>query len=431
MEVKGTSINKTERIDVYQNNEFPLKYRKFLRVVSESSELLNSTTEFKVPAINLEGDEYALLQNEKIMGVIESTVIEWRYKMQEIIEELRSRSTQGEGPLAEIEYWRDRTASLSRLVEQVAQPQIKRVLYLYALKERIPPNSVFEMLHRCYFEATDNTKLLALVERYFKIITYGTNLDDIIESLCPLMQALQMIWIISPYFNKEDRMTVIFERIAWCLCDRISKMLTPQELFNLPLEKMIVQIKSGRRLLESWKSTYMARRADIEASGREYRWEFDKKRLFAKSDYMIGVCNDMEDVVNIVKEYKTMFGPEIKSMFSNQKHFDLLTENVMGLLKPFKSLQFDPFLIENKSTWLNQMTQFRMEVMALDTDAKSCLEDSFRTLHSSSKAFRVLQRLLENHPRKEIAQLFEERYTDILDRYDKELRLIETTFTEG
>ncbi|VDM35522.1 unnamed protein product [Hydatigera taeniaeformis] len=52
-------------------------------------------------------------------------------------------------------------------------------------------------------------------------------------------------------------------------------------------------------------------------------------------------------------------------------------------------------------------------------------------MHSSSKAFRVLQRLLENHPRKEIAQLFEERYTDILDRYDKELRLIETTFTEG
>lgn len=101
---------------------------------------------------------------------------------------------------------------------------------------------------------------------------------------------------------------------------------------------MAVQIESGRRLLESWKSTYMTRRSDIEASGREYRWEFDKKRLFAKSDYMIGVCNDMEGVVNIVKEYKTMFGPEIKSMFSDQKHFDSLMENVLRLLEAFKSV---------------------------------------------------------------------------------------------
>ncbi|KAL5112917.1 Dynein heavy chain 10 axonemal [Taenia crassiceps] len=77
------------------------------------------------------------------------------------------------------------------------------------------------------------------------------------------------------------------------------------------------------------------------------------------------------------------------------------------------------------------MRQFQMEVMALDTDAKSCLEDSFRTLHSSDKAFRVLQCLLESRPRKDIARLFEERYTDILNQYDKELRLIETTFTEG
>lgn len=80
----------------------------------------------------------------------------------------------------------------------------------------------------------------------------------------------------------------------------------------------------------------MARRADIEASGREYRWEFDKNRLFAKSDYMITVCKDMEEAVHIIKEYETMFGPEIKSMVSDQKHFDLLTENILKLPKAFE-----------------------------------------------------------------------------------------------
>ncbi|VUZ41967.1 unnamed protein product, partial [Hymenolepis diminuta] len=89
-----------------------------------------------------------------------------------------------------------------------------------------------------------------------------------------------MIWIISPYYSKDDRMSVIFERIAWCLCNRVSRMLAPTELFKIPFDDILVQISNGKRLLQSWKSTYMARRADIEASGREYRWEFDKNLLF-------------------------------------------------------------------------------------------------------------------------------------------------------
>ena len=94
-------------------------------------------------------------------------------------------------------------------------------------------------------------------------------------------------------------------------------------------------------------------------------------------------------------------------------------------------MPFDPFLIENKSKWQSQLQQFQLEIGALDVDVKSCLEDSFRNLHSSEEAFLVLKRLLERHLRKDIGKLFEVHYSDILDRYDKELRLISASFTEG
>ncbi|VDO03424.1 unnamed protein product [Rodentolepis nana] len=429
--VSKPTVHKLKLSDAYRTDELTLKYHKFLQVVSETSDLLHSGNEFEIPSIDIEGDTQIILQNEKITNIIETTVIQWGFKLREIIDELKTRSTRDEGPLAEIEYWRDRATSLGRLVDEVSRTQIQRILELYSLKERISPQSVFEVLHRCYIEATDNVKFLELVKRYFKIMTYHTDINDIIESLNPLMQALQMIWIISPYYSKDDRMCVIFERIAWCLCDRVSRMLSPTNLFKIPFDDMLTQINNGKKLLESWKSTYMTRRADIEASGREYRWEFDKNRLFGKSDYMITVCNDMKEVVHIIKEYKTMFGPEIKSMVSDQKHFDLLTTNISKLPENFKFLSFDPFVLENKYKWESQMQQFHLEVNALDFDAKGCLEDSFQTLHSSDNAFKVLQRLLESHPRKYIAKLFEERYSDILERYGKELRLIETTFTEG
>ena len=75
-------------------------------------------------------------------------------------------------------------------------------------------------------------RILTLAERYFNIITFCPEISDIIESLCPMMQALQMIWIISPYFSKDDRMTGLFERIARCLCNRVSHILTPPTLFK-------------------------------------------------------------------------------------------------------------------------------------------------------------------------------------------------------
>ena len=104
------------------------------------------------------------------------------------------------------------------------------------------------------------------------------------------------------------------------------------------MDDILIQINNGRKLLENWKSIYMNRRAEIEASGREYRWEFDKKRLFAKSDYMISICNDMENLISIIKEYIIMFGPEIKSMVCDKRNFNLLMGNILKVLEAFKSV---------------------------------------------------------------------------------------------
>lgn len=40
----------------------------------------------------------------------------------------------------------------------------------------------------------------------------------------------------------------------------------------------------------------METRARIEASGKGQRWEFDKNKLFANSDYIAKVCGDLHKV---------------------------------------------------------------------------------------------------------------------------------------
>ena len=157
--IKIMSFIKTKKqFDAYRIDEFPLKYRKFLRVVSDASDLLNSNVELKVPQIDLDEDDRILLQNEKVTNAIDTTVIEWSYKMRDVTEQLKAYPTLNEGPLAEIEYWRDRATTLGRMVEQVSQPRAQRFLQLYALKEKISTDSIFEDLFLSHSEAIGNVK---------------------------------------------------------------------------------------------------------------------------------------------------------------------------------------------------------------------------------------------------------------------------------
>lgn len=55
----------------------------------------------------------------------------------------------------------------------------------------------------------------------------------------------------------------------------------------------------ARNTLNMWKKAYFDIRAKIEASGREARWEFDRKRLFERTDYMATICQDLYDVLQV------------------------------------------------------------------------------------------------------------------------------------
>ena len=64
---------------------------------------------------------------------------------------------------------------------------------------------------------------------------------------------------------------------------------------------MLVKQKTreATRCLQLWKQSYLDVRKKIETSGRDARWEFDRKRLFDRSDYMAQICGDIYSIVQV------------------------------------------------------------------------------------------------------------------------------------
>jgi len=80
---------------------------------------------------------------------------------------------QGDGPLAEIDFWRERNAALSALNEQLKLPTVAKMLDILAQKPDMSAISNFKMsrdeLAKYYTEAKDNVRFLTTLERHFKV----------------------------------------------------------------------------------------------------------------------------------------------------------------------------------------------------------------------------------------------------------------------
>lgn len=64
-------------------------------------------------------------------------------------------------------------------------------------------------------------------------------------------------------------------------------------------EEVKIKTSEAKRMLEVWKEQYFEVRAKIEASGRDQRWEFDRKKLFERTDHMAVICQNLYDVAQV------------------------------------------------------------------------------------------------------------------------------------
>ena len=73
-------------------------------------------------------------------------------------------------------------------------------------------------------------------------------------------------------------------------------------------EEVKRRTNEAKRMLNTWKESYFDVRAKIEASGRDQRWEFDRKKLFDRTDYMAAICQNLYDVAQVQCSYNAHSG---------------------------------------------------------------------------------------------------------------------------
>ncbi|KAF8569239.1 hypothetical protein P879_02503 [Paragonimus westermani] len=432
---------------VPDRDEFLLGARKFTQAIDTIRNQLKSDIILDLPEIELIGTDEEIINGTKFRA-IETVIVGWSYQIRQILETLLSKLPNGTGPLGLIDYWRERSLILGALIEQLKRAPIMRLIQLHKLGEGSGLVAEAEQIQTLYNESRDNVKyvtfatlsttlhviafrFLALVERHFKTLTFGTSFAVVGDTLEPLMQALHMIWVLSRYYNRDENMVPLMERIATVIAEKVSDGVDVHMLLQNDMQTVACHISEAIELCNRWKEAYYTKRADIENKGRDSRWEFDKRKLFGKTDYIGTICSNIQEVAVVLQEFFNILGPELKSVTREPKQIDDLAKCVMELVMPFKQLSFDPLQIENKSAWNELMEHFRAGVVTIEVEAKTFIDDAFQSLRSAETALDVWLKFRNIRTRTSIHQLLGQKFINILEQYEKEIMVVEKAFSEN
>ena len=214
-------------------DDFAAGLRRFAMHMRRTIQQVEGEIKLRAPPADLATlqDTQTCLANKELMVQLERCCEAWQRTVVESMQQLQTKAHNGPGPLAEIEYWIERSSMLTALLEQLQQPVVLAAMQLLqAVKSPAMADLEYgvSQAKKLQIEAVDNVKFLSTLERHFKNITNSSSFSQTTELLPSLMNALRMVWIISRHYNTDNRMVPLLERIAWLLCDKVTQVIEPR-----------------------------------------------------------------------------------------------------------------------------------------------------------------------------------------------------------
>ncbi|XP_056602848.1 dynein axonemal heavy chain 10 isoform X1 [Triplophysa dalaica] len=406
---------------------------KFLGVLDKTLQQLEGEFKLHIPDLDLEGEVEGILSSLVMVEKLEQCVMNWQTQITIFLEEQKRKKPQGNGPLAEIDFWRERSAVFSCVNEQLKLPVVKKIVDVMIRADSFTVQELEKTIaeiSKYYEESANNLLFLRTLERQFKNLVTGVDFKVVFDTIPEIMNGLRLIWILSRHYNSDERMACLMECIAWELSERVTRVVNLHVLFKDQRVVSKAKAQGGKQILDLWKSCYFEVRARIEGSDLCSRWEFDRKKLFEKTDYMASICQDLFDVLQTLDEFYIIFGHELKTVTGDVKRIDDVLRRVDSLVTPFEELTFDHFDIRKMGSWKMMMQEFKTEVQAIEGEAINFIDQSFKSLRSASAAFDLLLKFKHLRSRDGINNQLMKKFNDILAQYDKEVDFISDLFVK-
>ena len=158
-------------------------------------------------------------------------------------------------------------------------------------------------------EAKDNVKYLATLERFLEPLASG-DLDQILDILPGLMNAVKMVHTIARYFNTTARMTKLFMKITNQLIesckDAINGQEAPEKIWDKDPGPLLELLEQTLRLNERYQELYQSTKDRLLAMPKGKQFDFSEAQIFGRFDLFSRRAIKLIDLFSTIQQFKKL-----------------------------------------------------------------------------------------------------------------------------
>ena len=418
--------------------EFRASLGRFIKQMSNTLSQVTGNLQVAMPKVTIT-DPTIAAEDSTTRDIVQNAVAEWTATINTVLGEMSDeldRRTMVK-PLAEVEFWRTRNATLSALYEQLSAPAVKDMLAVLRAagdqQDLVLFAKAYEELARAHVETNDNVRFLQTVDRHFKILASGS-LSAVKDTVSGMISALQTIWIISRHYNTEARMLPLLLGIEEKLIEKVTAEANLKSVLRMPRASGVHLLQTAFGVLMEWETSFKAARDAIEEANVDKRWEFPDLKLFGRARHIRRVLQDVQEVVTVTDEFDAFFrAPEIGDITSDTAQVQAVIRLVGRLKKPFLSskMAYKPFEPSGSRQWEADMQTFRGKVADIEARTAQFIDAAFERLRSSVGAFSLLLQIQHMQLRDSIREQLDSKTQHIVQRARTELSETVAQFHAG
>ena len=158
-------------------------------------------------------------------------------------------------------------------------------------------------------EAKDNVKYLATLERFLEPLASG-DLNQILDILPGLMNAVKMVHTIARYFNTTARMTKLFMKITNQLIesckDAINGQEAPEKIWDQDPGPLLELLEQTLRLNERYQELYQSTKDRLLAMPKGKQFDFSEAQIFGRFDLFSRRAIKLIDLFSTIQQFKKL-----------------------------------------------------------------------------------------------------------------------------
>lgn len=146
-------------------------------------------------------------------------------------------------------------------------------------------------------EATSNIEFLQVIKQPCAILECVVDPDEIAKHIPQIINLFRFIWMESPYYNSEARITNLFKALSNQIIILCRTYIKLDELFEGETKKALGEFSKCIDCCKKYREIY-----DVMAEAHNDKnpgsWELDTGSIFNYIDSFVQRCFDMLDVCN-------------------------------------------------------------------------------------------------------------------------------------